>query len=197
MDHPMKEAVIASQSTQWQTVAAGLSVQDCEAQVYYQKHMTHHMLPGVDLGWTRHLRHCFLVRNPFEVVNSYARKRDTVTVEDIGVTRQLALYKEISEISGQQIPVLDAAEFLVDPKAALSALCDFYGITFYEEMLNWPAGRRETDGVWAPHWYEAVEKSTGFEPYQARALKLSTEQREVAAISEDAYRMLCDKGHRL
>jgi hypothetical protein len=29
-------------------------------------------------------------------------------------------------------------------------------------MLSWPPGRRATDGVWAPAWYHAVERSTGF-----------------------------------
>jgi hypothetical protein len=35
-------------------------------------------------------------------------------------------------------------------------------------MLAWPAGRRDTDGVWAPHWYAAVEASTGFAAYDPR-----------------------------
>jgi hypothetical protein len=33
-------------------------------------------------------------------------------------------------------------------------------------MLTWPPGPRETDGVWAPHWYSRVWASTGFEPYR-------------------------------
>ena len=32
-------------------------------------------------------------------------------------------------------------------------------------MLSWPPGRRATDGIWARHWYQAVEGSTGFLPY--------------------------------
>ncbi len=33
---------------------------------------------------------------------------------------------------------------------------------------SWPPGPRETDGVWAKHWYSAVEKSTGFQPYKPK-----------------------------
>ena len=194
IDHPMRDAVVASQSTDWSIVARQLSEEPCEAAIYYQKHMTHHLLPHVDLDWTRHLRHCFLVRDPCEVVSSYAQKRGTVTVEDIGITRQLELYEQISDITGEIIPVLDAKQVLIDPAATLSSLCQKLGVAFCDEMLHWPRGRRDSDGVWAPHWYEAVERSTGFEAYREREISLTPEQRRVVEESEDAYRMLCEKG---
>lgn len=193
IDHPMKEAVIASQSTDWRTVARQLSQERCEAEVFYQKHMTHHMLAHVDLGWTRDLQHCFLIRDPKEVVNSYAQKRDTINVDDIGIVRQLELFEEITAITGQDIPVVDARRFLMDPRRTLSALCDHFGIVFYEEMLHWPAGRRDSDGVWAPHWYQAVERSTGFDPWRERDITLTPEQGRVAMESEQAYLSLRDR----
>jgi hypothetical protein len=48
----------------------------------------------------------------------------------------------------------------------LRALCDALGVSFSERMLGWPPGRRDTDGVWAKHWYDRVEQSTGFETPQ-------------------------------
>ena len=39
-------------------------------------------------------------------------------------------------------------------------------------MLAWPAGPRATDGVWAPHWYGAVERSTGFAPPEPEPVAL-------------------------
>lgn len=193
IDHPMKSAVIASQSTDRQTVARQLSVDPCAAPVFYQKHMTHHMLPHVDLAWTRHLQHCFLIRDPCEVVSSYAQKRDTVTVEDIGIVRQLELYEAVSAITGQAIAVLDARDVLVDPRQTLSLLCDRLGIAFDEAMLNWPAGRRDSDGVWAPHWYHAVVKSTGFTPWRHRDIALTETQSRVAEESMAAYLALRTK----
>jgi hypothetical protein len=46
----------------------------------------------------------------------------------------------------------------------LAALCASLGIDYSEKMLSWPAGPRDTDGVWAPAWYASVEASTGFAP---------------------------------
>jgi hypothetical protein len=44
----------------------------------------------------------------------------------------------------------------------LEALCRVCKIPFDPAMLAWPSGRRASDGVWAPAWYDAVERSTGF-----------------------------------
>ena len=49
------------------------------------------MLPGKDLSWASHLQHCFLIRDPLEVVASYSRKRTSPTTDDIGLIRQLEL----------------------------------------------------------------------------------------------------------
>jgi hypothetical protein len=59
--------------------------------------------------------------------------------------------------------VLDSADLLADPESMLRALCEALGVPFSTRMLSWPAGRRDTDGVWAKHWYDRVEQSTGFE----------------------------------
>ena len=192
--HPMRDEVIRSQSIDWDAVAGKLSTGECPADIIYQKQMTHHMLHRVNLDWTRHLQHCFLIRDPREVVSSYSQKRATVTADDIGIIRQLELYEEISQITGQNIPVIDARQVLLDPGAILSGLCDQLGISYTEQMLQWPAGSRESDGVWAPHWYEAVEKSTGFEPHRKRKFQLTDKQARVAAESEEAYQTLISRG---
>ena len=57
---------------------------------------------------------------------------------------------------GAPPPVIDAADFLHAPEAHLRWLCDWLGIAFTDRMLSWPAGPRDSDGVWAPHWYDAV-----------------------------------------
>lgn len=188
--HPMHDEVVASQPTSWREVAEHLTDSPCEADVFYQKQMTHHMLPGVDLDWTRKLTHCFLIRDPFEVVNSYRQKRESVTTDDIGIVRQWKLYAEIRRLTDQNIPVIDARQVLEDPRTVLERLCTVLGIPFTDTMLQWPAGRRSSDGVWAPHWYQAVERSTGFAPYQPRDLDLSPEDIAVAEASLASYEKL-------
>ena len=189
-DHPMRDEVLASQSDDWSLVADALSQAEVAEYLYYQKHMTHHMLEGVDLSWTRKLRHCFLIRDPHYVVASYGEKRSTISEADIGAHRQLDLYREISDLTGQDIPVLDARLFLMDPEPALRRLCARLEIPFYREMLQWPAGRRDSDGVWAPHWYQAVEASTGFQPYEEKSIRLDPTQAQVAAAAMPAYEAL-------
>ncbi|WP_394176219.1 sulfotransferase-like domain-containing protein [Thalassotalea litorea] len=190
--HPMQDDVLASQPQQWQQVVEQLlAPRQCD--IFYQKMMTHHMLDEIDLSFCAQLKHCFLIRNPANVVNSYVKKIREVNDEDIGIKRQWQLYQKISEISGQDIPVIDSKDVLKNPRAALSAVCEQLGLDFDETMLSWPQGRRDSDGVWAPHWYQRVEASTEFEPYRPETIKLTAAQQAVADENQDAYQQMFEK----
>lgn len=182
LDHPMRDEVLASQSHDWGEVAESLTgAAPGGAAIFYQKHMTHHMLPGVDLRWTGRCRNAFLIREPEAVLASYAAKRGEVTLDDIGVARQRELFDRECDRLGAAPPVVLGADVLADPRGMLSALCSALRIGFREEMLSWPAGRRGSDGAWAPAWYDAVERSTGFEaPPQGREPVLSDALRVIA-----------------
>ena len=156
LDHPARDEVIASQPTDWREVARELTAGEVGAPLQYQKHMTHHLLPSMDRGAFAGLTHAFLVRDPERVLTSYAKVRDEPTLSDLGLPQQVALFEEYGG------PVLDAADVLGDPEAALTSLCAALGIPFSRAMLEWPAGPRDSDGVWAPHWYAGVWASTGF-----------------------------------
>lgn len=165
IDHPMREEVLASQSTDWREVAEAMAgPAPGGAPVWYQKHMTHHMLPGFRLDWADGCANAFLIRAPEQVLASYIKKRAEVTLDDIGVVRQAELFDHFAQRSGTAPPVIEGAAVLADPRGALTALCGALGIPFSEKMLAWPAGRRDSDGAWAPAWYDAVERSTGFAP---------------------------------
>ena len=193
LKHPMWREILTEQSADWKVVARQLCSDHADMPVFYQKHMTHHMLAGIDLSWTKNLKHCFLVRDPFEVVNTYRDKMETITTEDIGIVRQWELYQDISSITQLQIPVIDAAQVLKNPEYMLQELCNHFEIDFESTMLQWPAGRRDSDGVWAPHWYQVVEQSTGFAPYRKREFELTDEQKEVAEASMNAYRKMLNQ----
>lgn len=177
--HPLYSEIVSSQATQFETVAANMSQGNCHSPLQYQKHMTHHMLPGCDLTWTKHLKHCFLIRDPAYVVNSYTNSRGECSAEDIGIKRQYELFVEIGKISGQQMPVLDSASVLKEPERIINALCEVLSINFEPAMLNWPTGKRNSDGVWASHWYHSVEASTGFGEPKEAVFELSQSQLEV------------------
>ena len=58
-------------------------------------------------------------------------------------------------------------------------------------MLKWPAGARESDGVWAPHWYGHVWESTGFEPRsEATVVRLPSAGARVAEACMPHYQRL-------
>jgi len=193
IEHPGRDAVIASQATDWQEVARRLTRDPLTTEIHYQKHMTHHMLDEVDLGWTTDLRHCFLIRDPLHVVSSYSKKRESVTAEDIGIERQRQLYEEISHVTGQDIPIIDSRDVLLDPETAMSKLCEMMSIPYLESMLHWPAGRRDSDGVWASHWYESVEASTGFVRYQEPTISMGDELMAIAESAKPHYLALYNK----
>lgn len=156
LDHPGRDEVIASQSTVPAVVVEELTTGPVSTPLQYQKHMTQHVLPSVPRSPLAELTHAFLVRDPERVLTSYAKVREEPTLEDLGLPQQLELYETYGG------PVVDAADVLRDPRGTLSLLCGALGIAFDEAMLSWPAGRRDTDGVWAPYWYSGVEASTGF-----------------------------------
>ena len=169
LDHPGREEVIAAGETDWRRVVDQLVGVVADGKpVFYQKHMTHHMLPHIGHDWFDAVTHVFLIRDPREVLASYLKSRPHATAEDIGVLQEAWLYDEIAARTGRAPPVIDADEFLKSPEAHLRALCTLLQIPFTQRMLRWPAGARASDGVWAPYWYEAVQKSTGFEAWRAR-----------------------------
>jgi hypothetical protein len=196
LDHPGREQVIAAGDTDARRVTqALLGPVPGGRPLWYQKHMSHHLLPHIEREWVHALSNVFLIRDPAEVVASYVKSRASVTPEDIGLLQQGTLFDELAERSGVLPMVIDAADFLRSPEAHLRALCQRLGIAFSERMLRWPAGPRDSDGVWAPFWYEAVHRSTGFEPWRAREVRLADEVAWVAQACRPVYERL--HGHRL
>ncbi|MDF1747992.1 MAG: HAD family hydrolase [Alphaproteobacteria bacterium] len=181
IDHPMAAEVIADMDCDFNSITQMLAgpVPD-GATIWYQKHMSLHMLPGDDLSWSDNMVHCFLIREPEAMIASYAQKREQPVAADFGFERLWQLFDAISQRSGTVPPVLDAKDVLCDPERTLSALCAASGIAFDPAMLSWPPGRRDTDGVWAPVWYHAVENSTGFLPYEPKTVTLSPALQAVA-----------------
>lgn len=194
LDHPGRDDVIAAGESDYKKVVASL-LGDAPGKrdIWYQKHMTHHLLPDYERSWIPKLTNILLIRDPSEVVASYVKSRATVTPEDIGIPQQRKLHDEIIETTGTAAPIIDAGDFLRSPEKYLRALCDYLRIEFTDRMLHWPPGRRDSDGVWAPHWYAAVEASTGFETWRARDTALSGDAAQVAECCRADYDFLYQK----
>jgi hypothetical protein len=192
MPHPGADEVIRSQDTDWRRVVDHLTNDDIPdgKTIYYQKQMTHHLLPNVGRDWLDHLDNVFLLRDPREVVPSFIEKAGEPRLEDIGLPQQLELFEWVRRRSGRVPPVIDARDFLENPEGMLRLLCQRLGVPFLLAMLSWPAGPRATDGVWAKHWYDAVWRSTGFQPYRPKKVEVPTHLTDVVKRAEELYQAL-------
>jgi hypothetical protein len=150
----------------------------------------------MDLSWTLEFRNVLLIRDPIEVVASYVRAREACEPDDIGLLQQGWLLDFWDE-GLSEVPVIDAGDFLRAPEPHLRWLCDWLGIPFTDRMLSWPSGPRESDGVWAPHWYAAVRASTGFAPWRPREARLSDHDAAVADACRPIYERLQARRVRL
>jgi hypothetical protein len=192
LDHPMLGETLGWQPNDWRDVVPQiLGPVPGGKSVFYQKHMTHHMIEGFGRDWIAECRNAFLIRAPEDVLASYTQKRAEVTLDDIGFVQQRELFEREADRLGHAPPVIASDDVLKNPRGVLTVLCAALDIAFSEKMLSWPAGRRATDGVWAPVWYEAVEKSTGFArpPERERAV-LDPALQKIADAARPHYERL-------
>jgi len=190
LDHPMREAVIDAGETDAQavidrcrTVPTAPNRQGRTPDIWFQKHMTMHMQPGIPLDWMAGARNFFLIRRPEAVLASYHDRRADPVAADVGFERQAELFEIATRLQGAPPPVIDSETVLEAPERTLRALCEALAIPFDPAMLAWPPGMRDDDGVWAAHWYKSVETSQGFakpgppRPLPARLASLAEECR--------------------
>jgi hypothetical protein len=196
-DHPGADEVIATGETDWRKVVQRLTGEIPEGKpIFYQKQMTHHLLPQIERGWLGAATNCFLIRDPRDVIASYVKKNNDPTLEDIGFVQQAEIFEWVRTHSGAIPPVIDARDVLENPRKILGLLCESVGVEFMEAMLSWPAGPRETDGIWAKHWYGEVVTSTTFRrPPPREPQETPARLRAVYEKSREAYERLYQ--HRL
>ena len=180
-DHPMRDQVIAAMDCDWRSVMQGLRGEPGDGSpVWYQKHMWHHMAGPVGYADFEGFTHAFLIREPERMIASYLRKREAARFEDFGLERQAEFFEREADRLGSAPPVLDASDVLANPQSVLSQLCDALDIPWQSQMLCWEPGARSTDGPWAPHWYAAVEASSGFGPPETDTVTLPDDARHLA-----------------
>jgi hypothetical protein len=196
LDHPGRREILASQPTDPAEVIARLTgpVPGGQA-IWYVKHMAHHLLPAMDRGWLEGVTNAFLLRDPHELLVSYAKVRSDPTLADTGLVQQVEIFEQVRARTGVTPPVVDSRDVLTDPWRLLRELCEALAVPFDPAMLAWPPGPRATDGVWASHWYASVESSTGFAAYEPRDEPVPDRLRGLLDDCMDRYRLL--HAHRL
>ena len=185
---PMADEVMASMDCDWSSVARTMTgPPPGGAPIWYQKHMAHHMVGPIAHDDLPGLRHAFLIRDPAKVVASYSAKRIAVRSEHLGTAKQVEYFDREADRLGHAPPVIDSADVLRDPAGTLSLFCSALAIAWDPAMLSWQPGLRDTDGVWAAHWYDAVARSSGFGSPDERTPALDAEEQAVADACRPDY----------
>lgn len=167
--HPGAVEVIATGETDWRKVVSQLTGPLPQGKrIFFQKQMTHHLLPNVGRQWLDAVTSCFLIRDPREVIASYIKKRADLALEDLGFIQQAEIFDFVRARTRSIPPIVDAKDVLENPERILRLLCNALGVEFSDSLLSWSPGLRETDGVWAKYWYGEVAKSTSFQPYRSK-----------------------------
>lgn len=189
--HPGRDEILASQATDYTVLARQLTgpIPSGKA-LFYQKHMAHHLLEGATGPWLDNLTHCFLIRDPDEMLSSLLRVWPDAQLEDTGLPQQVALFDEVQARTGRRPPVLNGRDVMDSPQTSLRWLCEAVGLTWDPAMLSWPPGRRDTDGVWARHWYGAVEASTAFTAWAPRHIAIPPEKQQLREQAWALYEQL-------
>lgn len=190
LDHPMRAEILASQPSDPDEVIEWLLGPVPAAKPhFYQKHMSQHMLPELPRDWITQVTNVFLIRHPARVAASFSAKYENPTLADIGFVQQAELFDQLLA-QGQTPLVIDSWDIRRDPEGMLKRLCAALGLGWDRAMLQWPAGGHRDDGVWAPHWYEAVHASTGFAPAEGDFPDLTQTQQALCDAALPAYEHL-------
>lgn len=189
VDHPGRNEIIGSQPTDPGEVVRNLLEWE-EKPVLFIKNMAHHLI-DIDPLFYNEVTNILLIRNPRQLIASFAQVIPEPTLYDIGVQKQFDLFKEISK-SGTAPVVLDSGELMKDPRTVLTAFCATVDIPFEERMLGWEPGPRPEDGVWARHWYANVHRSSGFQVQQTSKRPLPEHLIPLAEEALPLYQALYD-----
>lgn len=179
IDHPGKDEILESQNNDGEKVINEIILANHNKPISFFKQMTHHLV-DVDLDFLSQTKNIIFIRDPKQIIASYAQVRNDVTMQDVGIEKQWQLYNHLTKNNLNCI-VLDSNEILKSPQNVLQQLCDALQISFTEKMLHWPAGAKPYDGIWAKYWYDNVHRSTAFE-------KQKTSERDLPFYLESLYK---------
>ena len=186
-DHPGAREIIAAYESDWRLVVDQLLANDNGKAIYYQKHMTQHMLQHIDRSWLSHISNCFLIRDPRRMLLSFSKVIPNPRIDQTGLPQQVELFNYVRRATGRIPPVIAARDVLRDPEGALRQLCAALDVAFDRAMLRWPRGRHPSDGIWGAHWYASVERTTSYAPYQEDATPVPDNLRPLLRECQELY----------
>ncbi len=185
--HPMFKEIIKNYSYNKNYIIKKITKIPKKNKIFYQKHMTHHLLDEINLDWIFKGKNCFLIRHPSKVINSYIKKNSLKNINDIGFKKQFEIFNLVKKKYNSDPIVLNSDKILKKPNETIKKLCKKLNIKFSENMINWPKGIRKTDGIWSSVWYEQVKNSTSFDKYKNSKLDVPKKYYNIYNESMNIY----------
>jgi hypothetical protein len=187
-DHPGRDEVLAAQDNDGAAVVRDLMYADHGTPVVFFKQMAKHLV-DLDRSFLADFENILLTREPLDMLTSLQVQLPDATLDDTGFP-ELVEILDVLLAAGEEPVVVETRTLLTDPGAVLGELCRRVGVPADDSMLSWPAGPKPDDGVWAPHWYAGVHRSTGWEPYTRKDATLLDSLEPVLAQARPLYERL-------
>jgi len=186
--HPGRDDVLASQDPDGEGVVRNVILGPHVTPVVLFKQMAKHLV-GLDRAFLGACRNVLLTRDPWEMLTSFQYQLPDANLDETGLVEMVEIL-DAALAAGEDPIVVDARVLLGDPPGVLTELCLRLGLDFDPAMLSWPAGPKPEDGVWAPHWYDAVHRSTGWSPWRPKADRLLPQLEPVLDRARPLYARL-------
>jgi len=187
IDHPAKAAILDTMEGDLTKLVNEVLLNEYETPVVFFKQMTHHLFER-EYSFLSNFKNIIFIRDPRLIIRSYAKVRQQVTMQDIGIEQQVELLNHL-----ENPIVLDSQNLLTNPKATLQNLCKALRIPFIDKMLKWKPGARKEDGVWAKYWYQNVHQSTGFKAAKIDTFTMTDPLEKLAEECLPYYQILSEK----
>ena len=162
LKHPMYKEIIKHYPITYGDVVKQINMEVPNSRkIWYQKHMSHHIINLDDISWIKKFENCILIRHPRYVINSYIKKNELYHADELGYPQQYRIIKFLKNIN-KKFFVIESSELLDNPEKILSKWCNKINITFDKSMLKWEKGNHPNDGIWWKHWYDNVINTDKF-----------------------------------
>lgn len=190
INHPMHKKIINHYLSDYDEIVNHLINEiPNRKNIWYQKHMAHHLIDLSKIDWIKKCENCILIRHPKEVISSYTAKNKLNSVTELGYPQQFELAKFLKK-SNCSFKIIDSADLLKNPKEILFEWCESINIQFDESMLHWKRGDHPNDGIWWRHWYNNVIETKGFQKYEKKDINIENEYDSIYNDSMEYYNYL-------
>ena len=186
--HPGRNEILGTQNPDGEQVIQDIILAKGKQPVRVYKQMTHHLI-DISRDFLTQTRNIIVIRHPEQVLRSYAKVIATPTLADIGIRQSAELLRHL-QANNCHVAVIDSQTLLSNPAHYLPKLCQACGILPDTAMLQWPAGPRPEDGIWAKYWYQNVHKSTHLQPFPKDNTPLAPHLAPILAQAMPYYEQL-------